>query len=139
MRPIFCTIRPISRWSGALFPFGFGNRPETYFPSSKRTRLRSVQTSADTGKLNLATAITARARHLVFLERRPAGAAVVEPIPVEETLRRLDAAVFFGNEAIRRNQRATLRHFASLPSVLLRYSDLAEAEAALRALPVDEA
>ena len=108
------------------------------YPAALRPNQR-LSIEADTGKLNLATAITARARHLVFLERRPAGAAVVEPIPVEETLRRLDAAVFFGNVAIRRNQRATLRHFASLPSVLLRYSDLAEAEAALRALPVDEA
>jgi hypothetical protein len=55
-------------------------------------------------------------------------------MPTDEALRRLDDAVFFGNDDIRRSQRATLRHFASLPSVLLRYSDLDEAEDALRAL-----
>jgi hypothetical protein len=107
------------------------------FPAALRPNQRpSIE--ADTGRLNLATAVRARASHLVFLDRRPDGTAIVEHMPVDETLRCLDAAVFFGNEDIRRKQRATLRHFASLPSVLLTYSDLAEAETVLRALLADE-
>jgi hypothetical protein len=109
------------------------------WPSALRPNQR-VSIEADTGKLNLATALRASANHLVFLERRPDGAAIVESMPTETAMRRLDEAVFFGNEDIRRNQRATLRHFAaSLPSILLRYSDLAEAEAALRGLLVEKA
>jgi len=107
------------------------------FPARLRPNQR-LSIEADTGRLDLATAFRARTSHLVFLERHPADAAKTERISTEETLRRLDAAVFFGNEDIRRNQRATLRHFASLPSVLLRYSDLAAAEVVLRALLADE-
>jgi len=108
------------------------------YPAALRPNQR-LSIEVDTGKLNLATAMRARTSHLVFLERRPARAAIVERISIDEALRRLDESVFFGNDEIRRNQRATLRHFASLPSVLLRYSDLNEAESALRALLVDGA
>jgi hypothetical protein len=107
-------------------------------PSALRPNQR-LSIEADTARLNLATALRARASHLIFLERRPAGTAFVEHMPAGEVLRRLDNSVFFGDGEIRRDQRATLRHFALLPSVLLRYSDLAEAEAALRALLADNA
>ncbi len=109
----------------------------TAWPAAVRPNQR-LSIEADTGKLNLSIAVRARASHLVFLERRPAGAATVDDMTDGEALRRLDESVFFGTESIRRDQRATLRHFASLPSVLLRYSDLDTAEAALRALLADE-
>ncbi len=78
-----------------------------------------------------------RARQvMLFLERRDIGIARIEEITADEACQRLDVAVFFGDDEVRRSQRATLRHFASLPAVRLIYSDLSDAEAALRSLSI---
>ena len=98
---------------------------------------QKLSIEADTAKLNVLTALRARASHIVFLQRLAQGAARIDPVSVDETLRRLDESVFFGDESIRANQRITLRHFASLPSVRLTYSDLHDGEAALRGLIPD--
>jgi hypothetical protein len=85
-------------------------------------------------RLGLHTALRAPASHLVFLERRATGSARIASVTRDEAIRRLDEAVFFGDAAIQRKQRATLAHFASLPVVRLAYSTLDGAEAALREL-----
>ncbi len=105
------------------------------WPSSVRPN-RKPCIEADTDKLNLRTALRAPASHIVFLERRDIGIARIEEISADEACERLDVAVFFGDDEVRRGQRATLRHFASLPAVRLIYSDLSDAEAALRSLSV---
>ena len=105
-------------------------------PAKVRPNLKpSIE--VDTRKLNLSTALRARVDHFVFLDRRPDGPARMETISGDETKRRLDETVFFGDETIRLNQRATLHSFASLPSVRLTYSDLHDAEAKLRGLLPD--
>jgi hypothetical protein len=88
----------------------------------------------ETERLGLETALRAPASHIVFLERSAAGIARLAPVAVDEAIRRLDEAVFFGDAAVRQKQRATLARFASLPAVRLTYSTLDGAEAALRQL-----
>ncbi|HVW07369.1 MAG TPA: hypothetical protein VHC90_02245 [Bryobacteraceae bacterium] len=88
----------------------------------------------ETDRLELRTAPSAPASHIVFLERSAAGRARIAPIAADDVLRHLDEAVFFGDAAIRKRQRATLGHFASLPAVRLGYSTPEGAEAALREL-----
>lgn len=100
---------------------------------------QKLSIEADTDKLNVLTALRARASHIVFLERLATGSARIEPVSPEEAIHLLDEAVFFGDEKIREDQRATLRHFASLRCVRLKYADLHDAEAALRGLVPDSA
>ena len=88
----------------------------------------------ETDRLGLQTALKAPASHIVFLERNAAGVARIAPITADEAIRRFDHAVFFGDAAVRRGQRATLAHFASLPAVRLTYSTVDGAETALREL-----
>jgi hypothetical protein len=93
----------------------------------------------ETERLRLQTASRAPASHIVFLERRSTGVARIASVTRDEAMARLDETVFFGDAAIRRKQRATLAHFASLPAVTLAYSTLEGAEAALRELSLDGA
>ncbi len=103
------------------------------WPSALRpNRKKSIE--VDTDQLNMPFALRARASHIVFLERRAGSTVKVEPVSTEEAALRLDETVFFGGEAIRESQRATLRRFASRPAIRLTYSDLDQAEAALRML-----
>lgn len=107
-------------------------------PAALRPNQR-LSIEVDTEMLSIGTTFRARASHLVFLERRSNCAARLESMTMDEAMRRLDESVFFGNAGIRRSQRATLRHFASLPSVRLVYSNLHDAESILRALIADGA
>ena len=95
---------------------------------------QKMSIEVDTRKLNVLTAMRARASHLVFLKRCASGVARLEPISREHAERRLCNAVFFGEDTIREGQRATLSRFASLASMRLVYSDLPNAEATLRTL-----
>jgi hypothetical protein len=88
----------------------------------------------DTDRLGVQTALQAPASHIVFLERNAANIAQISSMTADEALHRLDHAVFFGDDAVRQRQRATLAHFASLPVMRLTYSTLDGAEAALREL-----
>lgn len=90
-----------------------------------------------TAKLNILTALRARASHLVFPERREGAKVKIEPMSADEAFDRLNIHVFFGGERIRAAQRATLHRYTLLPCARLVYSDLQEAEAALRALIPD--
>jgi len=104
------------------------------YPATIRPNHR-FSIEADTKTLNIKTAFRARASHLVFLERRGSvSVARMEQMASDETVRRLDETVLFGNGSIRKNQRLTLRRFAALPAVRLMYSDFDGAESALRAL-----
>ncbi|HEY4088039.1 MAG TPA: hypothetical protein VGM43_19010 [Bryobacteraceae bacterium] len=85
----------------------------------------------ETDRLGLQTALQAPASHIVFLQRYAAGTAQIAPMTAEEARQRLDHAVFFGDDAVRERQRATLAHYASLPAVRLAYSTLESAEATL--------
>jgi hypothetical protein len=111
----------------ALFP-ELAAWPAALRPNGK------ASVEVETDRLGLQTALRARASHMVFLERNAAGAARIAPVTPDEAIRRLDQSVFFGDAAVRRRQRATLAHFASLPAVRLAYSTLDDAEGALREL-----
>lgn len=90
-----------------------------------------------TAKLNILTALRARASHLVFLERSAGAEAKIERMSPEEAFGRLNIHVFFGGERIREAQCATLHRYTERPCVRLVYSDLQEAEVALRTLIPD--
>jgi hypothetical protein len=130
--PGFCVVgRPFSirfrESAKALFP-ELAAWPAVVRPNG------SVSIEIETERLGLHTVLRAPASHLVFLERRAAGAARIASVTKNEAIRRLDEAVFFGDAAIRRRQHATMAHFASLPAVRLTYSALDGAEIALRQL-----
>jgi hypothetical protein len=110
-----------------LFP-ELGAWPSVMRPNGK------VCMEIGTERLGLRTALRAPASHIVFLRRRGEGGARITSIQGDETLRRLEESVFFGDAVIRNRQRATLAHFASLPAVSLEYAALDGAEAALREL-----
>ncbi len=105
--------------------------PSEVRPNGKR----SIEVG--TAKLNILTALRARASHLVFLERKARAKVTIEPMTADEAFERLNIHVFFGGEGIRAAQRATLHRYAMLSCVRLIYSDLQEAEVALRALIPD--
>jgi hypothetical protein len=123
-RPFSIRFRETAK---ALFP-ELRDWPAVVRPNGK------ASVEIETDRLELRTALRAAAAHFVFLERRAGGGARVLPVPRDETVRRLDEAVFFGDSAIREKQRATVAHFAALPAVRLEYSSLDHAEAALRGL-----
>lgn len=125
--------------AGRPFSIRFRESARDLFPelSVWPSRVRPNQKAAieaDTEKLNIPTALRARASHLVFLQRQRGGAARFEPVPQEEARILLDQSVFFGDDEVRRSQRATLGRFLALPCVRLVYSDLDSAEAALRGM-----
>lgn len=130
---------------GRPFSIRFRESARALFPELEAwpARVRpngKASIEVETKQLGLCTASRAPASHLVFLERRSSqhhsftGGARIASMTKDEAIRRLDEAVFFGDAAIRRKQRATLAHFASLPVVRLAYSTLEGAEAALREL-----
>lgn len=108
------------------------------WPSRIRPNLKAA-IEVDTDKLNILTAMRARASCLVFLQRQSSGAARVETVPREEARLLQEQAVFFGDNEVRRNQRNTLERFLALPCLRLIYSDLVGAEAALRGILPDGA
>src|SRR5207249_3328414 len=81
---------------------------------------------ADTQHLNLALAFEGKASHIVFLDRDPETVPpALESYPRDEAERRLEPAICYGGDAIRRAQHRTLSHFLNLPVWRLRYADLA--------------
>ncbi len=89
----------------------------------------------DTERLGIATAYRAPVRAIVFLCRR-AGTVPVETFSVsrEKARQALEQVLCYGDERIRKRQRATLDHFLELPLVELRYQEINEAERVLRRL-----
>lgn len=105
----------------------------TAWPAAMRPNGKTA-IEVGTDRLGLQTALQAPASHIVFLERSAANIAQISSMTADEAIRRLDHAAFFGDAGVRKRQRATLAHFASLPAVRLRYSTVEGAEAALREL-----
>ncbi len=124
-RPFEIRFRHTAR---RLFP-ELENYPRVLRPSGK------TDIEADPRELNLPWTLEATASHLVFLDRsdRPIPPSV-HPFCPAEARRRLEESICFGDDSIRGQQRRTLDTFLKLPTVRLRYSDLAGGEQALRSL-----
>ncbi|MES1261700.1 MAG: hypothetical protein ABUS49_08190 [Acidobacteriota bacterium] len=86
--------------------------------------------------LKIAIALQARATHIVFLARSPgARPPALRPVPAREAFRRLENVFFFGDDQLRSEQKTALYRFMQpLASLEMAYTDLGEAESALRAL-----
>jgi hypothetical protein len=89
----------------------------------------------DTSALGIAIALESRASHIVFLNRQPGPVrAQTRPFPRELAMARLSELTCYGDEQIRREQDRARANFLRLPIVELTWSDLDDAESALRAL-----
>jgi hypothetical protein len=88
----------------------------------------------DTRALGLDIGYQRQARHIVFLNRRPAGAARIRPFPRAKACTVFEQVLCCGDERTLAAQRSAIRRFLSLPIAELTYSHPAGAEAALRSL-----
>jgi hypothetical protein len=100
--------------------------PQTLRPNGK------TDIEADPADLGLCSAIESTASALVFLRRSDSSPVSIRPVSAEYARRELETGILFGDESIRTRQGQTLGRLARLPAALLHYSDLEEAEAALR-------
>ena len=125
-RPCSIRFRPSAR---QLFPELNG------FPASTRTSGGKADLDCPAKALNISTALTGMVSHLVFLNRAmDVEAAYVEQFDRQEAYAWLEQAAFYGDDQVRMEQRETLSSLTNLPVLRLTYSNLREAERALRSL-----
>ena len=125
-RPCSIRFRPNAR---QLFPELNG------FSVSTRANGGKADMDCPTKALGIATALTGRASHLVFLNRAmDVEKATFEPFGRKEAQAWLEQAAFYGDDQVRIEQRETLSSLIDLPVLRLTYSNLWEAERALRRL-----
>jgi hypothetical protein len=124
-RPYSVRFRESAR---ALFP-ELQHRPATRTPHGK------ADIEVGTSELAIETSLEARASHVVFLNCR---AGVDRPffdtVPFDEAFSYLAQAVFYGDDALRAEQRRCLAELLTRPVLRLTYSRLDDAERALRGL-----
>lgn len=104
------------------------------FPAS-RSWSGKIDIEVEPSELGLDPQFEARASHVVFLNRQP---GVREPsfsaVSFDEAFAYLLQVVFYGDEALRAAQKQSLAELLARPVLRLTYSDLNDAERALRGL-----
>ena len=126
--------------TGRPFSIRFRESARQLFPELQRWPVRcgpngKPDMEIDTADLKIDVAIGGQASHVIFLNRvRGAREASFHPVPFEEAFAQLDQAVVYGHEELRRQQRRSLAQLLELPALRLTYSDLNDAERALRGL-----
>jgi len=88
----------------------------------------------DTAELKIDTYPETEIDYVVFLNRRTDRRQTIEPFDRMEALERLDSVHCVGEEAVRAEQRASLRRLLAAPVLEMTYHDLNWAEARLRSL-----
>lgn len=134
--------RPEPSVAGRPFSIRFRSEARHLFPelaafAPERRPNGKLDMEIDTQELGLATALESRPVGLVFLNRQTTGAnlkkgARIGSFSREEAFEQCSRTICYGNDDIRAAQTKALREFLTLPVAELTYSDLDEAESALR-------
>jgi hypothetical protein len=143
----FATAAPNGTVLGRPFSIRFRGGARDLFPelgrySAERRYNGKVDIEPPVKDLEISTAVQAKATQIVFLARSPherqailSTVTTLSPVTRDEAFRRLEQAIFFGDEQFRTEHRAALTLFIeSRPAFELSYSDLAQAERVLRLL-----
>jgi len=129
--------RPEPSVAGRPFSIRFRSEARHLFPelgvfTPERRANGKLDMEIDTQELGLATALESRPVGLVFINRQRTGGARIGPFSREEAFEQCSRTICYGNADIRAAQTKALREFLTLPVAQLTYSDLDEAECALR-------
>ena len=109
--------------------------PELRNFAASRSPQGRVDIEVETADLAIDSQLEAQASHVVFLNREP---GVREPffdrVSFEEAFAYLLQVVFYGDTSLRAAQKQSLEDLLARPVLRLTYSDLNDAERALRVL-----
>ncbi len=128
---------------GRPFSVRFRESARLLFPELRNYAISHSQNgkadiAIDTADLPIDVAVEGQASHVVFLNRV---SSTPEPFftkaPREDAFAYFEQILFYGDEMLRAEQRATLAELLTRPVLRLTYSDPAKAERALRSLLPD--
>jgi hypothetical protein len=125
---------------GRPYSLRFRESAKFLFPELRKFPARvspqgKTDTTVDTADLAIDSELEAQASHVVFLNRQSeVRESFFDSVPFDEAFEALLQVVFYGDERLRTEQARSLAELLNRPVLRLTYSDLNDAERALRHL-----